>query len=70
MEFLSSPDVAEMYHIPLRTIQYACAAGVIKARRFGHAWMIDPEAARMYAEKWIPHTRNGKTVEHNGKTID
>lgn len=62
MDYVSSPDIAEKYGIPLRTIQHACATGQIKATRFGRMWLIDPEDAHTYAEKWSPHTRNGHEI--------
>lgn len=60
---MSSPDVAQMYGIPLRTVQAACRAGSIKAQRFGRMWLIPADQAAAYAELWRPrHPRNGKEV--------
>ena len=64
MDFLSSPDVATKYGIPLRTVQAACQLGMIKARRFGRMWLIPPEEAEAYAAQWRPHIhRNGHRAE-------
>lgn len=58
---MSSPDVAQMYGIPLRTVQAACRSGSIKAQRFGRMWLIPADQAAAYAELWRPR-RNGKEV--------
>lgn len=54
MNFLSSPDMAAHYGIPLRTVQAACNSGVIPATKFGRMWMIDPVDAEMFAKQWKP----------------
>lgn len=61
MEQMSSPDVAQRYGIPLRTVQAACRSGSIKAQRFGRMWLIPADQAAAYAELWRPR-RNGKEV--------
>ena len=66
MEFLSSPDVATMYGIPLRTVQAACRSGAIKAQRFGRMWIIPEDQAAAYADRWHPR---GHTNGHNGKEL-
>jgi hypothetical protein len=55
MNFLSSPDVAQRYGIPLRTVQAACSSGAITATKFGRVWMIEPGEAAAYAARWRPH---------------
>ncbi len=56
--YLSPPDVALKYGIPLRTVQSACQTGGLKANRFGRMWLIDPDEAQAFAERWRPR-KNG-----------
>lgn len=64
--FLSSPDVAAKYSIPLRTVQAACSSGTISAVRFGRMWLITPAEAEKYAERWRPR-RNDRRLDVGGE---
>jgi excisionase family DNA binding protein len=62
--FLSSPEVSAKYSIPLRTVQAACSSGSIPATRFGRMWLISPEDAQDFAERWRPR-KNGQNGNEN-----
>ena len=57
MNYLSPPEIAARYGIPLRTVQAACSTGAVRATRFGRMWAVRPQDAEDFAAHWKPHTR-------------
>jgi excisionase family DNA binding protein len=54
--YLTVTEVADVYDIPVRTVQNACSAGLIEAQKWGRQYAIPPEAAAQYARR---HRRRG-----------
>lgn len=52
MDYLSAPDMAAQYGIPLRTVQAACSTGSITALRLSRMWLIAPSEADAFADRW------------------
>lgn len=49
MEYLSPPEVATLYSIPLRTIQTACQSGRLACEKWGRFYLVSPEDAEKFA---------------------
>lgn len=54
--WLTAPEVARTYGIPIRTVQAACSAGLIEAQKWGRQYAIPPEAAAQYAQRHRPRS--------------
>lgn len=49
MNFMSPPEVAVKYEIPLRTVQTACQSGRLVCEKLGRFYLVAPEDAEAFA---------------------
>jgi hypothetical protein len=51
VNFMSPPEVAVKYEIPLRTVQTACQTGRLTCEKLGRFYLVTPEEAEKFAQK-------------------
>lgn len=63
MNYLSPPEVATKFEIPLRTVQTACQSGRLACEKLGRFYLVTPEEAEKFAARH--HSRRNGNGLHS-----
>lgn len=64
--WMSPPEVSAKLGIPLRTVQSACQHGALKCEKLGRFYLVLPEDAQAFAERWVKRNRSSRNRSNEG----